>query len=202
MADAVVIFDGQSLPGWPTVTSPFNFPNLILADRPRLVGGIPGVAGLSWTQLDNDAVTYREGVPVAGRWHRYLRLSDVLVYDMTGGTTQIGLGSTAAALYASEGAIAQQFKDVCTVLGVTGYVLGSTTTPSSTFDAGEEAVRVAANALKLTDAAGYYDDCVDLTADACLEDPLGACYSDGTHPSLLGRQTIAAYKGPAIDALL
>lgn len=201
MADAAVLFDGQSLNVYPNPTHPSTYPRLVMATRPRLVAGsgdqfVPAIGGLSWQQLDNDPLE---------RWNRYMRLSTVAFYVMVGGTTQVGLGQAAATIYASEGSISQTFRDLCTAIGITGYVVGTTTLPSTEFpDGADNAILVALNNLKMSQGVtdGFYDVLVDLAAQTGLSDPSSPYYADGTHPTLIGRQAMASYVGPAIDALL
>lgn len=127
VADYVVIVDGQSLTTWPSLTDPDNFPNQLMVGRTTAVLGNVGVGGLAWTQLDNNLET---------RVGPYLGLSPVVFYLMVGGTTQVSLGQSATAIYNSEGSIIDDVQDLAVSIGVDTFrVIGSTTTPSTSFGA-------------------------------------------------------------------
>jgi hypothetical protein len=193
--DAVVIFDGQSLNVWPSEGHANSYPVQMLATRPNLARGIAGVAGLSWQQLDNDFTSRVTD--------RFLRLSPVAVYCMVGGTTQVDLGQAAATIYASELAIATLFRDACTALGVTGWVVGTTTTPSTSFSAGDNVILATLQGLQRADASNVYDGFADLAADPRLDDASDTTYYvDGTHPTTAGAAAIAELVGAAVDALI
>lgn len=193
--DAVCIFDGQSLVVWPSSGHVNSYPVQMLSTRPHLARGIAAVGGLSWQQLDND---------VPSRVGPYLKLSPTVLYLTVGGTTQVDLGQAAATIYASEGTIIDLVRTEATAVGVdTFLVIGSTTTPSTSFSAGDNAILDELNNLKRADASGFYDTLVDLAADPRLDDPADTTYyQDGTHPTTAGAAAIAELMGAAVDALL
>jgi hypothetical protein len=118
-----IIVDGQSLTVWPSLNDPTSFPILMRDDL-----GVPvwtaGVGGLSWQQLDNDFET---------RVGQYVSVAPVAVYVMVGGTTQVALSQSASNIYSSEEAIADLFLAACADHSITGYVVATTTTPSTSF---------------------------------------------------------------------
>jgi hypothetical protein len=142
-----VIVDGQSLTVWPSLNAATSFP-IVMRDDLGVPVWVAGVGGLSWQQLDNDFAT---------RVAPYVAVAPVAVYVMVGGTTQVSLGQNASNLYASEEAIADLFLAACAADSITGYVVGTTTTPSTGFeDASHHLTYVAAgsNGVNVNTFAG------------------------------------------------
>lgn len=189
--DYACVFDGQSLVVWPSAYHVNSFPMKMMSGR-KAGYHIVGIGGYAWTQLDND---------FSSRVAPFAKLAPVSFYLMVGGTTQIALGQSGSAVYDTEKAIS----DLAKAAGYT-YVIGSTTTPSTTFDAGDNVELGILNAEVLADADAAFDAVADLAADPRLDDPTDTTYySDGTHPTTFangGTAAIAELMGAAVDSLL
>lgn len=170
----MIVFDGQS---GNNVPDPGSVPTLVMADR-----GEPWVNtsqnGQGFYALD---VTVADRVgPVLGGWERS-------VVVMVGGVQDVEDGADADAVLDAFETYAGLLRD----LGA-DRVIATTITGSVNFDATEEAMRVAANALIAGSAA--FDAVVDIAA----LDPERA--GDGVHWTEAGAQVVADALAPVLDA--
>lgn len=191
--DYACVFDGQSLVVWPSAYHVNSFPMRMMEGR-KAAYHIVGIGGYAWTQLDND---------FSSRVAPYAKLAPVSFYIMVGATTQIDLGQAGGAVYNTEKAIS----DLAYAAGYT-YVIGSTTTPSTSFSAADNIELGILNAAVRADASNAFDAVADLAADPRLDDPTDTTYyGDGTHPTYVddvnsGTVAMAELIGAAVDSLL
>jgi hypothetical protein len=182
-----VIFDGQSL-NWSGGST--SFPNLLMAGRGIHTSNV-AISGFAWTQLKN---------MVTGRLTPYLLRSNIPIIIGVGGTTDYAVNQTGAAVYASEVTWANNLRAATSDYV---YIIQTTTTPSTSFTGAQDTNRITGNGLVVADASGAFDYTVDLAGDSRLSDATNTTYfSDGTHPTLAGRQAIAELLGASLDLIL
>jgi hypothetical protein len=171
------VFDGQSLNNLPG--SPNNYVSLIVAEFPLARRNNISINGASWTNLRARRATIRDPL---------LKVGKNTVLSLLGGTSDIWDADDEDAVYADMVDAAESAR----LVNPDVKVIAHTISPSITFTAPEEAVRVAANILILADAESAFDAAVDLDVGGLTNPDApwtgSSCYSDGTHWSVNGSE--------------
>lgn len=145
-ATSRVVADGQSLNLVPSVSD--NYPIRLVAGR-----GIPlsnlGVTGFSWYQLSGGAPS--TSVLNVARRDPYLNKAILTVLIMCGGTTDYALNRTGAQCYADQGTYVVSARAAATG---TLKIIGTTTTPTTTFTGAQTRVAAASNGVDTATYAG------------------------------------------------
>lgn len=189
-----LIFDGQSHNLVPTLDGILGQPYPWHLTRGRSAPwGVVAVSGQSWTTLLTT---------IESRLYPTLGRATTTVLLMSGGTTDVNDGDTAAQVYADHVAYA----DLARANGAT-KIIACTLIGSTTFTAGEDVVRQDFNTLLRADADAAFDGVADV--DAALVAAYGASYWtdtdvlwDGTHMLGASAQTYAAAVAAVLDPLL
>lgn len=172
----LIVWDGQSLANFPGPAT--AYPALVNATRTGLLGPVEARDGTTWATR---ALTAARRVDQ----HPYT-VSGLRALGDCGGTSEVASGTAAADILAS----------------ATGYwadrlaagfdvVVAATITPSTVFDPGDEAERLAFNDLLRNLVMAGVTVC-DLAAVPILADPAGPGYDDGTHFSVAGAADAAS----------
>jgi hypothetical protein len=182
-----VVFDGQSLN---QVPAGHSYPETTMGTyQPAVPWFNVAVGGASWTQL------------TATRAQRFARIPGYGygIWVGCGGTTDLAVElDNGATLYANYWA----YSDAARAAGFS-YIIATTITPSTTFDATMETNRVAANALILADASNKFDAVCDFAADPRLDDPSDTTYyTGGLHFTAAGADVAAELMAPVLAAAL
>lgn len=164
-------FAGQSL--WTNAPAGEDDPEVQLIDtyHPTAVRYSLCVGGLAWLQL----------IAMTREMAQSAKAALATFLMMNGGTTDYVVGRTGAQCYADQVTYAEAWRSAGG-----GYVIGSTTTPSTEITGGNETRRQDGNALVLADASQAFDAVADVASLPILLDPSGAGYDDGTHLSQAG----------------
>lgn len=184
-ADLAVILSGQSLCGYvddpliPELEEALGFP------VPVYRGWKDGYA---WAQVSALAQTWTDDYATAARTVGVVQI---------GGTTDYSFNQTGPATYNAE----VNHSTIVRGFGV-DWVIGTTTTPSTTFTGPQNTNRQNGNALVLADASDAFAGTVDLAGDPRLDDAADTTYYlDGTHPTTLGAQVMAELIAPVVAAV-
>lgn len=199
------VFDGQSLNFVP-IGGP-TYPTVVMAGLAVALGYesphvVVAQSGQSWTLLLNGSTPPPDAAlgwvrPASVRLYPKANMGLTTFLLMCGGTSDVEEGDTGATIYADM----VTYADLARAAGF-DRIVAQTITPSTTFSAGEETARAAANVLILADADDAFDAVADCAADP-LDDPADTLYySDGTHWTALGASTAAALTLTAVESLL
>ncbi len=183
------VFDGQSLGNYPA--APLNYPSRVMSGR-----GVPwvnkAVDGIGWNTL---------AATVGSRklYEQATNHSGATVLVGCGGTANINSVQTAQTIYNVESLYASD-----AVAAGFDYVIWTTITQASSFDAGEETKRIDHNVLVIADADNAFDAVCDFAGVAELDDRTDTTYYQGglVHWTAAGAQAAADAMSPYIDAAI
>lgn len=188
-ADTVVVFDGQSLNNYPLTG--LTFPYLIMNGR-----GLPwenvSFSGESWTALT--------GIDAGLRCDLIAKQYDHAVLVMTGGSSDLLLESdTPAQALADMAAYANARR-----AGGFDKIIGTTIPPGSLlFNSGNEADRLATNALIVANGLDFLDYIVDICVEPLLDyNDTDYWEADKNHWNAGGALVGYQLYMPAVDAAL
>lgn len=187
----LICFAGQSLNEAPA--APNDYPTVLMTSLTKTLRYDVHKFGIAWAQFAAIRARYVDIQRMAGA----AQVASVLI--MVGGTTDIAVGATGSATYTRE----KEYSDIWkTAGGSVAKVIGTTTTPSTTFTAGQNTQLADLNSRVNADASDAFDQVVDLAADSLLDDAADTTYySDGTHWTAAGASRAAALILPAVQAL-
>ena len=185
-----VMLYGQSLCVTGAVTND-SIGDLMMVGRRASWSASGAISGFPWSAATGLAARATERLAVRAS------KAPTSVLVMIGGTTDYALGVSGPNCVLAQ----ENLSDTARGLGF-DYVVTTTTTPSTGIVGANETKRLAGNAQLILDANAKFDYVVELAEDTLLDDATDAAYySDGTHPTLLGRQRMAVLIDVALDAI-
>lgn len=186
-SDVCISFAGQSLNQQPSASGGiYSYPNVLIASL--RAQGIKAtrydtfVGGIAWVQLDEQPGRFAAANAGA-----------VTIQVQCGGTTDYAAGASGLSCFTAMSLIATEGR----AAGF-DYIIGTTTTPSSTIAGADETQRLDGNSRLMASSAlvangGPFDRVVDLAANASLDDSSDTTYySDGTHWTIAGAALAAS----------
>lgn len=181
-----VVFDGQSLNHTPVI--PNSYPYYLMTGR-----------NISWVDMSHSLtgwVTLKSRL--TQEWSQWAK-GTYNIYIMCGGTTDIELGLSGSHIYNDEVTVAQTAK-----ANGFQYVINTTTTGKSVWDATENTNMANLNTLVKANAANAWDAVCDFQGDVYLGDPTNSTYYvvGEPHWTATGALRAAILMAPYLSAVI